>query len=59
MRAADKTGHASPANDNGRRKALRLEMDLSAFLPIQRCEIEVMAELLESHDVPANDNEVS
>ncbi len=50
----------SPANDNGRRKRLAVELDLPAFLPVQACEVEVLAELLESlQDLAANDNEAS
>lgn len=47
-----------PANDNAKRSNRRFAVveGIPADLPIQRIEVEVLAQLLESLD-PANDNE--
>lgn len=45
-----------PANDNAKPPKLRVEVRIARNLPVQRIEVEVLSQLLESLS-PANDNE--
>lgn len=54
-----KPAHSVPANDNGRRKSLGVEVRIPQDLPIQVVEVEVFAELLDSLGPAANDDEDS